>query len=170
VDVAGALKLGIERFNFGERKDWYMLVLLTSGLQNDSSVDFSGGFYPSDSWITHQVSPFAAIPESWRGESLNVLFVSRPQDYINRFHACRIERWYTLLLRRKKVRLIGFISDYQAAACIIRSGDIVPNSRPKPEDINGPLILYRVVKTNAMAEMQVDVTVAYKRGKDRVQG
>jgi len=142
-DVAAAMSRAIKRFNVEERRSRYLLVLMTGGLQRDKLVDFRGG-YPSDSWVIHPMSPFSAIPSNGTGKSLEVIVIPQEDDYANAFHAQKIERWYTLLLHRKKAQLIGFTSDHQTASELIKRGERKQKPAPQPEDIDGPLMLYRL--------------------------
>lgn len=142
-DVAAAMKLAIKRFNAEAKRQRYVLVLLTDGLQWDESVDFRGG-YPSDSWMVHPTSPFSAIPSNEMEKPLEVIFIPQTGDYANSFQAQKIERWYTLLLHRKKALLIGFTEDHQTASEWIKRGSNTQKTAPQPEELDGPLILYRV--------------------------
>jgi VWFA-related protein len=145
-DVAAALTRAIKRFNAEAKRQRYVLILLTDGLQRDKSVDFRGG-YPSDSWVVHPTSPFSAIPQNETGKPIEVIFIHQADDYTNAFHAQKIERWYTLLLHRKKVQLIEFTEDHQTASELIKGGkgeSRTQKTAPQPEEIDGSLILYRV--------------------------
>lgn len=143
IDVAAVVNLALERFNAEETRHRYVLVLFTHGLQKDKSVDFSGG-YPSDSWISHPTSPFSAIPPNETGSTIEVILIHQPNDYVNTFHAKKIERWYSLLLHRKKAKLIGFTPDHKTAFEFLKRGSRTKSNIPQPEEIDGPLILYRV--------------------------
>jgi VWFA-related protein len=142
-DVAAALTRAIKRFNAEVKRQRYVLVLLTGGLQWDESVDFRGS-YPSDSWVVHPTSPFSAIPPNETGKPIEVIFIPQADDYANAFHSQKIERWYTLLLHRKKAQIIGFTEDPQTAAELLKRGTRSQKPMPQPEELDGPLIIYRV--------------------------
>lgn len=142
-DVAAAVTRAIKRFNAEAKRQRYVLVLMTDGLQRDKSVDFREG-YPSDSWFVHPASPFSAVPPNETGKPLEVVFIPQADDYANVLHSQKIERWYTLLLHRKKAQVIGFTTDHQTASEMLKRGANTKKPTPQPEELDGPLMLYRL--------------------------
>jgi len=157
-DVAASLKRAIHRFNVEKPRDRYVIVFLSGGLHKTGVVDFTGGRYPSDSWVTHEASPFSVIPNSQTGKKVEVLFIPQPGDYVNTFHAQRIERFYALLLHKKKAQLVCFSDDHQTSFEIISRGVELQRIPPQPEYTDdGKLILYRVEREQTGYTEEVDV-------------
>lgn len=99
MDIAGALALAMDRFNYAPPYQSLILVILSDGLQHDRFINFRG-CYPSDSWICRDISPFSAIRANSTKVKLDVILVPQKSDYVNSYHATQIERWYSLLLHR----------------------------------------------------------------------
>lgn len=144
VDIAGALARGIGRFNASaDEAKRYVLVFLSSGLQKTKKADFANG-YPSDSWISHQASPFSRVPRNQTGKKLEVMFVYQAQDFSSIFHMQRIERFYAILLDSRNIELTGFSEDHQTISQLVRNGSKIQRQIPKPENDGGKLVIYRV--------------------------
>lgn len=142
-NLANALKCTFERLNAEKKRNRYIIVVLSSGLYRDGLTDFAKG-YPSDSWVSHTASPFASIPKNNTGKKLELIFVTQPSDYINSYHAGRIERFYTILASRKNAELAGF-TDHNTALELIRNGSEMIKPVPQTDNsINDPLTIYRL--------------------------
>jgi uncharacterized protein YegL len=144
LDIAAAVNRATQRFNSGSSKKRYILVLMTSGLHHVHNVDFTGGRYPADTWVSHPASPFNAIKANMTGKPVEVIFVTKSDDFLNQLHSQRIERFYALLLNAKKAKLIGFSDDHQVASDLIKNGTKFPVPVPDPEPGDGKLSIYKI--------------------------
>lgn len=144
-DVAGAIALAFDRFNaYAPPYQRFVLVMLSAGLQRDGAINFTGCF-PSDSWLEHRLSPFSAIRPNATPAKIEAILIPQRSDYVNSYHAAKMERWYGMLFQRKQAQLIRLIYDHQSAAQFIaRPGQPSLKSPIEPVDLHGDLALTRV--------------------------
>ena len=143
-DIPGGMAVAVGRYN-ADPADRQILVILSSGLYWDDYMDLRDGF-PSDS-ITNTAkedSPYSIIPVNQTGRDIEVIFVTNSGDYRNTKHLNRISRFYSLLCHSRRMKLVGFTPDYQAAASLIEKPSKIQKPVPQAEDPDGPLILYRI--------------------------
>ena len=137
-DVAGAISLGLGRFNAAAPYERMSLIVLSGGLQFDSVIDFRGA-YPNGAWIIHELSPFSTIPRNMTKAKVDCLMIPQRLDYVNTHHKTKIRKWYQWLFDHKAVQFIGFTSDHKTASDILTRGAPAPQKPPTPIDLNGEL-------------------------------
>jgi outer membrane protein OmpA-like peptidoglycan-associated protein len=128
---------------------------MTSGLQRGDGINWTGR-YPSFSWIAHESSPFSRIPSAQ--EPFDVIMAPHQADYVNHYHADKMERFYKLLFHTQNGRLLDVFYDHQNAADILQSRQSqVPYEPPKPTDISGELLLLDPFLENLRSETGLSI-------------
>jgi len=144
-DVSGGMGMAVGRFNSGASADRFIMIFLGSGLYWDDYMDLRDG-YPSDSMANKdkEDSPYSIIPVNQTSSAIEVIFVTQSTEFKNAKHRNRISRFYSLLCHSRRMMLLGFTPDYEAAASLMEKGSKVQKPVPRADDFEGPLVIYRL--------------------------